>query len=177
MTRIATVISITIIVLNRLASGMRCKTNNVVSVAQLYPTLCSPMDCSLPGPSVHGILQARILKWVAYSLLQGITLTQELNSGFLHSRHSLPSEPPRKPDVKQGEIQIFKRRYPSVEAKRGQHIEHVIYQGRNKHIKINLICKITGQYFSSVKLAKMLEKMITVVEKCLVCVKSCIHSY
>ena len=28
-------------------------------------TLCDPMDCSLPGPSVHGILQARILEWVA----------------------------------------------------------------------------------------------------------------
>ena len=32
---------------------------------QLCPTLCSPMDHSLPGSSVHGILQARILEWVA----------------------------------------------------------------------------------------------------------------
>ena len=31
------------------------------------PTLHNPMDCSLPGSSVHGILQARILKWVAMS--------------------------------------------------------------------------------------------------------------
>ena len=29
------------------------------------PTLCDPMDCSPPGSSVHGILQARILEWVA----------------------------------------------------------------------------------------------------------------
>ena len=29
------------------------------------PTLCGPMDCSPPGSSVHGILQARILEWVA----------------------------------------------------------------------------------------------------------------
>ena len=36
-----------------------------VLVAQLYPTLCNPMDCYLLGPSVHGILQARILEWVA----------------------------------------------------------------------------------------------------------------
>ena len=35
------------------------------SIAQLCPTLCDPMDCSPPGSSVHGILQARILKWVA----------------------------------------------------------------------------------------------------------------
>ena len=34
-----------------------------VSEAQLCPTLCNPMDYTLPGSSVHGILQARILKW------------------------------------------------------------------------------------------------------------------
>ena len=34
-------------------------------VAQLYLTLCDPMDCSPPASSVHGILQARILEWVA----------------------------------------------------------------------------------------------------------------
>ena len=38
---------------------------------QLRPTLCNPMDCSLPGPSVHGILQARILRWVAISSSKG----------------------------------------------------------------------------------------------------------
>ena len=36
-------------------------------VAQSRPTLCDPMDCSLPGFSIHGILQARILEWVAIS--------------------------------------------------------------------------------------------------------------
>ena len=34
-------------------------------VAQSCPTLSNPMDCSLPGSSVHGILQARVLEWVA----------------------------------------------------------------------------------------------------------------
>ena len=34
-------------------------------VAQLYPTLCDPVDCSPPGSSVHGILRARIPEWVA----------------------------------------------------------------------------------------------------------------
>ena len=34
-------------------------------------TLCNPMDCSLPGSSVHGILQARILEWVAVSFSRG----------------------------------------------------------------------------------------------------------
>ena len=36
-------------------------------VIQLCLTLCDPMDCSLPGSFVHGILQARLLKWVAIS--------------------------------------------------------------------------------------------------------------
>ena len=38
---------------------------------QLYPTLCDPMDCSPPGSSVHGILQARILEWVAMPSSRG----------------------------------------------------------------------------------------------------------
>ena len=37
-----------------------------VLVTRSCPTLCDPMDCSLPGFSVHGILQARILQWVAF---------------------------------------------------------------------------------------------------------------
>ena len=36
-------------------------------VAQSCLTLCDPMDCSLPGSSIHGILQARVLEWVAIS--------------------------------------------------------------------------------------------------------------
>ena len=42
-----------------------CST--VEGCASVCPTLCDPMDCSLPGSSFHGILQARILKWVAIS--------------------------------------------------------------------------------------------------------------
>ena len=40
-------------------------------VAQSCPTLCDPMDCSLPGFSVHGIFQARILEWVSISSSRG----------------------------------------------------------------------------------------------------------
>ena len=38
---------------------------------QLCPTLCNPLDCSPPGSSVHGILQAKILEWVAFPLFRG----------------------------------------------------------------------------------------------------------
>ena len=41
---------------------------------QSCPTLCNPADCSLPGSSVHGILQARIVEWVALPSSRGIYL-------------------------------------------------------------------------------------------------------
>ena len=41
--------------------------------------LCNPMDCSLPGSSVHGILQARILEWVATTFSKGIFPSQGSN--------------------------------------------------------------------------------------------------
>ena len=39
--------------------------------AQLYPTLCDPLNCSPPGSSIHVILQARILEWVAMPSSRG----------------------------------------------------------------------------------------------------------
>ena len=41
------------------------KMKSESAVAQSCPTLNNPMDCSLPGPSVHGIFQARVLEWGA----------------------------------------------------------------------------------------------------------------
>ena len=40
------------------------KVKNESEVAQAYPTLSDPMVCSLPGSSIHGIFQARVLEWV-----------------------------------------------------------------------------------------------------------------
>ena len=56
----------------------------VCSVSRSCPTLCRPVDCSLPGSSVCGIFQARILEWVGHFLLQGIFPTQGLNWHLLH---------------------------------------------------------------------------------------------
>ena len=61
-----------------------------VLVVQSCLTLRNPMDCSPPGSSVHGILQARILAWVVLnSLLQGIFSTQGSNPGLQHCRQVL----------------------------------------------------------------------------------------
>ena len=50
---------------------------------------CDPIDCSLPVFSVHEILQARILEWVAIPFSRGSLLTQELNLCLLHCRQIL----------------------------------------------------------------------------------------
>ena len=49
-----------------------CASSNQVKVkVKSCPTLCDPMDCSLPGFSVHGIFQSRVLEWVAISFSKG----------------------------------------------------------------------------------------------------------
>ena len=60
-----------------------------VLVAQSYPTLFDPIDCRPPGSSVHEVLWARILEWVAVPFSRGIFLTQGSNPGLLHCRQIL----------------------------------------------------------------------------------------
>ena len=64
-----------------------------VLVTQSCLTLCGVMDCSLPGSSVHGILQARILEWVAVSFSRYTScrmLNPEEKTEFLLSIHYAP---------------------------------------------------------------------------------------
>ena len=44
------------------------KVKSESEVAQSYPTLSDPMDCGLPGSSIHGIFQARVLEWGAIAI-------------------------------------------------------------------------------------------------------------
>ena len=69
-------------------------------VAQLWPTLCDPQDCSPPGSSVHGIFQARILEQVAISSSRRSSWPREWTcvSPALQA-DSLPSEPSGKPHM------------------------------------------------------------------------------
>ena len=48
-----------------------------VLFAQSCLTLCDPMDCSLPGSSVHGILQTRILQWAAIPFSKGSSQSRD----------------------------------------------------------------------------------------------------
>ena len=58
-------IAVVIIVMNALKGESE--------VAQSCLTLCDLMDCSLPGSSIHGIFQARVLEWVAISFSKGLS--------------------------------------------------------------------------------------------------------
>ena len=59
-------------------------------VTQSCPTLCDPMACSPPGSSVHGILQVRILEWVAIPFSRGSPDPgTELWSATFHADSSL----------------------------------------------------------------------------------------
>ena len=53
------------------------KVKSESEVAQSCPTVSDPMDCSLPGSSVHGIFQARVLQWVAIAFSLAATKTHQ----------------------------------------------------------------------------------------------------
>ena len=79
------------------------------------PTLCDPMDCSPPGSSVHGILQAIILEWVAISSSRGSSWPR--GQTFICLLHwqssSLPPVPPGKP-ICHERIKILLMPHPST---------------------------------------------------------------
>ena len=58
---------------------------------------CDPMDCSPPGSSVHGILQARILEWVAFPFSKGSSLPRIESGSSAWQADSSLSESPGKP--------------------------------------------------------------------------------
>ena len=84
-----------------------------ILVTQLCPTLCNPVDCSPPGSSIHGILQARILEWVA------IPFSRDLPDPGIKPRSpslqadSLLSEPPGSKQI----FLLFQREILSLSSK------------------------------------------------------------
>ena len=77
--------------------------NMKMKVSHSCLTLCSPMDYT-----VHGILQARILEWVAFPFCRG------LNPGLLHC--SLPAEPQGKPNIGVGSLSLLQQIFPTQES-------------------------------------------------------------
>ena len=89
-------------------------------VAQLCTTLCCPMHYSLPGSFVHGILQARILEWVAMPSSRGSFQPRiELRSPILQE-DSVFSEPQGKPkSTGVGNLSLFQGIFPTQESNWG----------------------------------------------------------
>ena len=73
-------------------------------VTQSCPILCNPKDYSLPGSSVHGILQARILEWDSISFSRESSWNRDWSQVSSLQSDSLPSEPPEKPDLFAGTV-------------------------------------------------------------------------
>ena len=59
------------------------KVTSGSEVAQSYPTLSDPMDCSLPGTSVHGIFHAKVLEWVAIAFSIGCLYVASNHNMFI----------------------------------------------------------------------------------------------
>ena len=72
------------------------KVKNESEVTQSCPTLCDAMDCSLPGSSVRGILQARVLEWVAIPSPGDLPHPGIKPRSPALQADALPSEPPGK---------------------------------------------------------------------------------
>ena len=71
-----------------------------VLVAQSCLTICNPMDCIPPGSSVHGILQARILEWVAIPFSKGSSQPSNWTQVSYIVGRFFTTELPRKPQLK-----------------------------------------------------------------------------
>ena len=77
-------------------------------VVQSCLTLCDPVDCSPPGSSIRGILQARILEWVAMPSSRDLPSPGIKPRSLALQADSLPSEPPGKPkNTKVGSLSLL----------------------------------------------------------------------
>ena len=65
------------------------KVKSESEVAQSCPTLSDPIDCSLPGSSVHGIFQARVLEWGAIASSILVASNRKINKIWLIKEHNL----------------------------------------------------------------------------------------
>ena len=102
-----------------------------VLVPQSCPTLCDPIDYSLPGSSVHGILQARILEWVAVPFSSGSSQPRDwtqvscIAGGFFTCLSYLLGKPK---NTGVGSLSLLQRIFPTQELNQGLlHCRKILY--------------------------------------------------
>ena len=110
-----------------------------MKVAQSCPTLCDPMDCSLPGSFVHGILQAKMLEWVAIPFSRGSSQPRDQTQVSLQT-DSLPSEPPGNPkNTGMGSLSLLQWIFPTQGLNRDLlHCRQILHQLSYKKAMTNL---------------------------------------
>ena len=99
-------------------------------VTQSSSTLYDPMDCSLPGSSLHGDSPGRILEWVAMLSSRGSSQSRDRTQVSCTAADSFPSEPPGKPmNTGVGSLSLLQEIFPTQELNRGLlHGRRILYQ-------------------------------------------------
>ena len=100
-----------------------------MKIAQLCPTLCDSMNYT-----VHGILQARILEWVAFPFSMGSSQPRDWTQISHIAENSLPAEPQGKPkNIGVGSLSLLQRIFPTQELNRGLlRWRQILYQLRHQ---------------------------------------------
>ena len=108
-----------------LEAPLNSKLKVKVKVTQLCPTLCDPMDYT-----VHGILQARILEWVAFPFSRGSSQPRIEPRSPTLQMDSLPAEPQGKPkNTRVGSLSLLQWIFQTQELGRGLlHCKRILYQ-------------------------------------------------
>ena len=101
-----------------------------MKIVQLCPTLFDPMDCSPPGSSVHGILQARIQDWVVISFPEDLPNPGIKPRSSAWQVDSLSSEPPGKPkNTEVGSLSLLQGIFPTQGSNPGLlHCRWILHQ-------------------------------------------------
>ena len=104
--------------------------NVLCLVTQSCATFCNPMDCTLPGSCVHGILQARILQRVAMPSYRGSSQPRDQSQVSHITVDSFPSEPPGKPKkTGVGSLSLLQGNFLIQESNQGLlHCRRILYQ-------------------------------------------------
>ena len=108
----------------------------VCAVAQLCPALCGPMDCSLPGSSVHGTLQTRVLEWAAISSSRGSSRPRNETHVFCTAGGCFTTESSGKPHTHRPQSALLAtaglEAFLSVQRALNSHSDHSWGQGSQK---------------------------------------------
>ena len=122
--------------------------SEVKSLSRVW--LCDPMDCSLPGSSIHGIFQARVPEWVAISFSRGIFLTQGSNPGLQHCRQTLyhvsyqgSSNETKSIGNKRKNRQAYIKRKKLPCIKGNHRIKDNLQNGRKKNLQIRHLVRVS----------------------------------